>query len=318
MIERYLAKSRVLGAGLAVVLACTLATGCGARGINSGLILEHNGHLGGDAFAKSAPTSSLDPAFRLGGTATSSDASVRLRPDGLFIDVDSHRLGNWRGYFVATSATYPSDSVIHVRMWRSSQVVPLAAQSGIVLLAVQTAASRSLDYVLVAGSISSGHESWLVGYAHGNTAYAKTRILSDMPSTSTTEDVTVRTDGHSRLAVYFGHALAYESKTLRLGVAPPLRVYLEVEERGLPYRVGFQDLWIAAGRTLRVDGLHPGDRVTLTPNGGPSIRAVANAAGQAQLQLPVSEAVGTGTFTIMRRHYTGVAFAGGDVYVMRN
>jgi hypothetical protein len=72
---------------------------------------------------------------------------------------------------------------------------------------------------------------------------------------------------------------------------------------------------------MRVGGLHPGDRVTLTPEGALPVRAVANVAGQAQLKLPLSEAVGTGTLTIdgphIHRRYTGVAFAGGDVYTMR-
>ena len=321
MIKRHLVALRTLAAGLVIVLVCALTAGCGTGGSSSGLVLEHDAHLADDPFDRPAPTSSLAPAFRLGGTATSSDASVRLGSGGLSIAVRSHRLGIWRGFFVATTATYPSDSVIHVRMWRPSPTVPLASQSGISLLAVQTGASNSLDYVLVAGSISRGHESWLVGYAHGNTAYAKTTILSDMPSTSTSEDVTVRTDGRSRLAVYFGDTLVYESKALRLGVAPPFHVYLEVEERGFPYHTRFQNLWIAASTSVRVDNLHPGDRVTLTPAGGLPIRAVANGSGQAQLQLPLSEAVGRGTFTIdglhMRRQYAGVAFAGGDVYTMR-
>lgn len=307
-------------AGLALVLVATLLAGCGSGGSGPRLELEHDALLAEDAFDAPAPTSSLAPTFRLGGTATPKDASVRLRSDGLHVDVGPHRPGTWRGFFVATSATYPADAVIHVRMWRPSRAAPLASQSGIALLAVQTGATKLLDYVLVASVISRGQESWLVGYARGNTVYARTRTLSDMPSTTTTEDVTLRTDGHSRYAVYFGDRLVYQSKALKLGVAPPFRVYLEVEARGVSFQTRFQDLWIAAGSSVRVDGLHRGDQVTLTPHGDPPVSAVANAAGQARLRLPLSEAVGRGTLTIagphVRRRFTGVAFAGGDVYVV--
>lgn len=172
-------------------------------------MLEHNGLLADYAFDEAAPASALAPAFRLGGTAGSSDASVRLGSDGLAVDVGPHPLGTWRGYFVATAATYPATAVIHVRMWRPSRSIPLASQSGIVLLAVQTGASRLLDYVVVAGVISREGDSWLVGYANGNTAYATTKVLSNMTSASGSEDVTLRTDGDSRYVVYFGTRLVY-------------------------------------------------------------------------------------------------------------
>jgi hypothetical protein len=310
---------RASAAGLAAVLVAALIVGCGAGG--SGLVLEHSGLLAEQRFNEPAPTSSLAPTFRLGGTATLSDATVRLASNGLHVDVGPHPLGTWRGFFVATAATYPANAVIHVRMWRPSRSVPLASQSGIVLIAVQTGASKLLDYVVVAGAISRGNESWLVGYANGNTTYATTKVLSNMPSSATSQDVTLRTDGRSRYAVYFGRRLVYKSTSLRLGVAPPFRVYLEVEAHGFPYQTRFQDLWIAAGNAVKVDGLRRGDHVTLTPDGDPRVRAIANAAGRAQLLLPLNEAVGKGTLTIrgphMRRRFTGVAFAGGDVYTLR-
>jgi hypothetical protein len=319
VIGQNLGSLRASAAGLAAALIAAVIAGCGAGG--SGLVLEHSGLLAYDRFNEPAPTSSLAPTFRLGGTATLSDASVRLASNGLQVDVGPHPLGTWRGFFVATSATYPANAVIHVRMWRPSRSVPLASQSGIVLIAVQTGASRLLDYVVVAGAISRGNESWLVGHANGNTAYAATNVLSNMPSASTSEDVTLRTDGRSRLAVYFGGRLVYESTSLRLGVAAPFRVYLEVEAHGFPYETRFQDLWIAGDNAVAVDGLQPGDQVTLTPDGDPPVRAIATAGGRAQLLLPLNEAVGKGTLTIdgphIRRRFAGVAFAGGDVYRVR-
>jgi hypothetical protein len=307
----------VLGALLGTALIAVLTAACG--GVSTpALVLEHNGRLADYAFDKAAPTSSLTPTFRLGGTATTRHATVYLRSSGLYVHVDPHKLGTWRGFYEATAATYPANSVIHVRMWRPQRSVPLATQSGIALLAVQTGASKLLDYVLVAGVITHGQESWLVGHANGGTLYSKTKVLSDMPSAATSEDVTLRTNGSSQLSVYFGDKRVYESKSLKLGVAPPLRVYLEVEARGMAYVTRFQHFWVSASTSVRVTGLHPGDHVSLTPDGDATVQAVANATGQATLQLPPTEAVGKGTLTIdgphLRRRFKDVAFAGGDVY----
>jgi hypothetical protein len=302
-------------------LASLAIAGCGSDGhkrATAGLVLERNGLLTQQAFDKSAPTSSLTPAFTLGGTAGPSNGSVRPDPDGLHVGVGPHRLGTWQGYFATTSATYPANSVIHVRMWRPQASFRSEDQSGIALLAVQTASSKALNYVLVAGVMSPGKVSWIVGYANGNTAYSNTRLLETVPSNAANQAVTLRTDGNSHYAVYFGSKRVYESSKLDLGVAPPFEVYLEVEARGVPYQVRFQNLWVTADNTVTVDGLHPGDRVTLTPVGDPPVQALANGAGRAQLTLPPSEAVGTGTLAIdgpgVRRRFAGVRFAGGDVY----
>lgn len=294
-----------------------LTAACGG-GTDPGLVLTHNGRLADYAFDKAAPISTLTPAFRLGGTATSRHATVSLRSSGLYVHVDQHQPGTWLGYYEATAATFPANSVIHVRMWRPQRSVPLATESGIALLAVQTGASKLLDYVLVAGVITQGQESWLVGHANGGTLYSTTKVLSDMPSPTTSEDITLKTNGSSQFSVYFGDKLVYESKSLKLGVAPPLRVYLEVEARGMAYITRFQHFWVSAGTSVRVAGLQPGYHVSLTPDGDATIHAVANSTGQARLQLPLTEAVGKGTLKIdgphLRRQFKNVAFAGGDVY----
>jgi len=294
-----------------------LTAACGGES-SPALVLEHNGRLADYPFIKAAPTSSLTPAFRLGGTATSRRATVHLRSSGLYVHVDAHKPGTWLGYYEATATTFPANSVIHVQMWRPQRSVPLATQSGIALLAVQTGASKLLNYVLVAGVVTKGQESWLVGHANGGTLYSNTKVLSDMPGPATSEDITLRTNGSSQYSVYFGDKLVYESESLKLGVAPPLRVYLEVEARGVAYVTHFQNFWVAAGNSVKVAGLHSGDHVTLTPVGDATIHAVANANGQARLQLPLTEAVGKGTLTIegphLQRTFKHVAFAGGDVY----
>ena len=273
-----------------------LTAACGG-GTDPGLVLTHNGRLADYAFDKAAPISTLTPAFRLGGTATSRHATVSLRSSGLYVHVDQHQPGTWLGYYEATAATFPANSVIHVRMWRPQRSVPLATESGIALLAVQTGASKDWDSDVIA---------------------PETKVLSDMPSPTTSEDITLKTNGSSQFSVYFGDKLVYESKSLKLGVAPPLRVYLEVEARGMAYITRFQHFWVSAGTSVRVAGLQPGYHVSLTPDGDATIHAVANSTGQARLQLPLTEAVGKGTLKIdgphLRRQFKNVAFAGGDVY----
>jgi len=326
--RRGLVGLRAWAMGGLAVLAILVAAGCGGggsapartakRSTPAGLVLVRNGLLANDPFNTSEPISSLAGSFRLGGTAGPSDASVRALTDGLHVAVGSRKLGNWTGYFAATASTYPARAVFHVRMWRSIPSAPVTSQTGVALFAVQTGQYNALNYVLVAGVVTRRSAYWAVGHATGNVDYAKTKILWIRRSADTHEDVTLRTDGRSSYAVYFGSKLVYASKALKLEIKPPFRVYLEVEARGIPYQTRFQDLWIASDDAVRIDGLHPGDHVTLAPDGVAPVQAVANAAGQALLPLPLSQAFGNGTLTIDgsggRRRFAGLAFAGGDVY----
>ena len=312
--RRHQRLRHVLGALLVTVAVLTAACGGGPR---PGLALAHNGLLADYAFDKAAPTSSLTPAFVLGGTAGPRLAKVSLRSSGLYVHVDPHQQGTWRGYYATTAATFPANSVVQVRMWRP-QVSVSGTDSGLALLAVQTGPCCLLNYVLVAGVLTKGHQTWLIGHANGSGKNTKTKVLSDQASAATSEDITLRTNGKSQYSVYFGDTLVYESNSLKLGIAPPLRVYLEVEARGMGYTTWFQHFRVAAGTSVQVKGLHPGDRVSLTPAGDATIHAVANSTGKANLQLPLTEAVGKGTLTIngphLRRRFTHLTFAGGDVY----
>ena len=199
-------------------------------------------------------------------------------------------------------------------MWRPQRSVPLASQSGIALLAVQTGASYSLDYVLVAGVITRGRESWIVGHANGGTENSQTKVLSTVPSTATSEDIALRTNGSSQRSVYFGDMRAVRITVAEAGDRSPL----EVEELGMAYVTQFQHFSVSAGTSGRVAGLHPGDRVSLTTEGHATLHATANATGEARVQLPLTDAVGKGTLTIdgshLRHKFRDVAFAGGDLY----
>jgi hypothetical protein len=314
-----------LGA-LPAVLAALVCVGCGASGstaahgrsVASGLVLEHSGLLADYPFDRSTPSSALTSDFRLGGTATGSGGVARLLPDGLHVSVGPHQPGMWKGFFAATSATYPANSIFHVRMSRSLQQLPSPTDSGIVLLAVQTASSNLLDYVVVAGVVTRNSDYWTVGYATGNPVYSKTKILWIRQIESASEDVTLQTDGHSHYVVYLGGKRVYQSQALDMHVAPPFRAYVEVEARGRAYQTSFQDLWVAADDAVTFEGLPSGTRVAIAPHGAAPVYATADAAGQARVVLPLTEAFGTGSVTIngpgVHRRFAQVRFAGGDVY----
>ena len=311
---------RVIVPVVAIIVGAVAIARAAAPDPGSALVLEHSGSLANDPFGTPATVSSLVPSYRPGGTATSSGGSLWVGADGLHVDVTAHRPGTWKGYYLATAAAFPADAVIHVRMSRPVPQALRASQSGITLLAVQTAASDALDYVLVADVVTPTAQAWIVGYAHGNATFATTRVLASVPTSSPVEDVTLRTDGGSRYSVYFGRTPVYTARNVRLGVTPPLRVYLEVEAKGAAYQTRFRDFWVAASNTVAITGLSPGDRVTLTPDGFPAIDAVADATGTARLTVPVVEAVGVGTLTVDsslgRRVHTiaDVKYSGGDVY----
>lgn len=314
---------RLVGPALVILVGAVVIARVATPASGRALVLERAGVLANDPFTTPVPMSSLVPAFRPGGTATPSGGSIHVGADGLHVDVGPHRPGTWEGYYLATAAAFPANSVVHVRMSRPSRVIPRASQSGIVLLAVQTAASDALDYVLVADVVNRRRQTWIVGYAHGNAKYATTKLLASVHTSSPSEDVTLQTDGDSRYAIYFGSRLVYRSARLRLNVAPPLRVYLEVEAKESAYQTRFQQLWVAASNTVTINGVTPGDRITLTPDGAAPIPAVADAAGQARVALPLSHAIAKGTITIDRPHarrtqtFAGIAFAGGDVYRLK-
>ena len=311
---------RVIVPVVAIIVGAVAIARAAAPDPGPALVLEHRGALANDPFGTPATVSSLVPSYRPGGTATSSGGSLRVGADGLHVDVTAHRPGTWKGYYLATAAAFPAGAVIHVRMSRPAHQTIRALQSGITLLAVQTAASDALDYVLVADVVTPTAQAWIVGDAHGSATYATTRVLASVPTSSPVEDVTLRTDGRSRYSVFFGRVPVYTARNVRINVAPPLRVYLEVEAKGTAYQTRFRDFWVAASNTVTITGLAPGDRLMFTPDGSSAIDAVAGATGTARLTVPLVHAVGVGTLTIDdsagRREQTiaGVAYSGGDVY----
>lgn len=282
------------------------------------LVLEHSGLLANHQLTVPGASSTVPPDFRLGGTAALADRRLQIDASGLHVAIGAHR--GWRGFYAATSATYPADSVFRVQMSRPNVPVRSADGSGIALLAIQTAASPLLNYVLVANVVSRKGTFWIVGYAVGDTAYANTRVLWASNGGPATEDITLQTDGRSRLTVLFGRRVVYRSHTLSLRATPPLRAYLEVEARHVAYSSSFRNFQVVQTNGITVGGLRPGSQVKLTPDRAAAVSARADGDGRAKVVLPLSDPVGRGGLTIDGAGATQrfrVAFAGGDVFRLR-
>jgi len=283
----------------------------------SGLLLDYD-------FRSESPTADLLKDFELNGSAPSANSWASVQADGLHIGVGAHQPGTWEGFFAVTRAAYPASSVFHVRMSREPRNVMSRSQTGEAVFAVQTGTTKrtgDINYVLVASVTNAGCTYWEVGYAEGHVADATTTILwtgPPSPTASVSEDITLRTDGHSSYVVYFGNRVVYESKALKMNIVPPFQAYLEVQALEIAYESRFQDFWIVRDDAIVVDGLHEGDRVTLAPAGGAPVQAVADASGRARLTLAPPQAKGTGTLTILSgaspRRFPGLLYAGGDVY----
>ena len=330
----YLARGSVW-----VVLATALLTaGCGSAGSESvpataatvvqpGLVRERSGLLIDYGFRNAAPAAALSTDFELNGSAPLSRSSASVQADGLHVGVERHQPGTFEGSFAVTRAAYPASSVFHVRMSREARDVMSRSQTGEAVFAVQTGTTKrtgDINYVLVASVTNAGFTHWEVGYAEGRVAGAKTTILWTGPPSRVapvSEDITLRTNGHSSYTVYFGNGVVYESNRLRMRITPPFQPYLEVQALEIAYESRFQDFWITSDDSILVNGLHQGELVTLTPANGAPVRALADASGQARLLLALPEAEGRGTLTILSggslRRFPGLLYAGGDVYRVR-
>lgn len=320
------------GSGLALLATALLVAGCGAGKsvatlVQPGLVRERSGLLADYGFRSARPTTALLTNFELNGSASSTDAWVSLEADGLHVGVDRHQPETFKGFFAVTKAAYPATSVFHVRMSREVNNVMSSSNTGEAVFAVQTGDTKrtgDINYVLVASVTSGGLTHWEIGDAEGHVANATTTILwTSRPSRTApiSEDITLRTDGHSSYTVYFGNRIVYQSNRLTMNIVPPFQTYLEVQALEIAYQSGFQDFWITSNDAILVEGLHQGDLVTLTPEHGTPVGAVADASGEAELALSAPQAKGEGTLTIQDggtlRRFPGLLYAGGDIYRVR-
>lgn len=316
-------------AALAVALI-VIAAGCGSRppvAVLAGgkLIQERSGLLAGGDFRPGASIGSLDGDFELNGSAPAAHRRASIEADGLHVGVVAHRAGSWEGYFAVTRQAFPATAVFHVHMARPPVAVTSAEESGEAVFAVQTGSTKKtgdINYVLVASLTTGGTTHWLVGYAEGHLSDARTTVLWTSPASATgdlAEDVSLRTNGSTSLEVSFGDTLVYSNHGLTMHIAPPFQAYLEVQSLGIAYDAAFQHLWVTVDSQITVQGLLPGDEVTLQPaDGQAAVRASASASGEAQLQLAPASAHGSGVLSIRRAQgqllSTALDYTGGDSY----
>jgi hypothetical protein len=138
-------------------------------------------------------------------------------------------------------------------------------------------------------------------------------LRADAPSS---EPVTIRTDGHRSLTVWFGDRQVYSNHHLHMDDPAPFQAYLEVQGRDISYVSNFKDFWVTDAAPVTVRGAAPGSHLTLNTGHG-VVHATTDSTGQAVLKAPVPELVGTGTLTVIDRsgvhHFRHLHYAGGDV-----
>jgi hypothetical protein len=195
----------------------------------------------------------LGQSFEFNGSAPPADRMASVSSDGLRIGVRRHQPGIWEGFFAVTRASFAANAVFGVTMYREPGQVAGTNQTGETVFAVQTGDTKrtgDINYVLVASVSNAGRTHWEVGFAEGHIANATTTILWTEPASATadmSEDVTVKTDGHSSLEVHFGQRLVYSSHTLNMHITPPFQAYLEVQALEVPYQARFTNFRVVSG-----------------------------------------------------------------------
>lgn len=287
------------------------------------LTSERPGLLVDDGFHHPEVLSHLEERYEINGSAPQPDRFASVDSTGLNVGVREHQPGVFEGSFAMTRDTYPPTSVFHIHMARQDVDVPQKDCSGEAIFAVQTGTTKKtgvLNYVLVASSTNAGLTHWLVGYAEGKVANAKTTVLWETPYVETDradkyQDISLRTDGRTSLEVWFGTRLVYSSQRLDLHIDPPFQPYLEVQGLQIGYVSTFTDFSVVADSALTIRGLHPHEAVSFVPNGQPAVDVVASATGEARIPLPLPAVRGTATMTLGRASGLRLGpfpYAGGD------
>lgn len=310
-----------LGAIVLVIVTVALTTwpaASPARPMPAGLALAHSGLVMADPFAASTPNRQLLDHYVFNGSAAAGVGTVSATNSGLDVGVGPHT--GWAGWFAVTLRAAGPDVVWHALMSRPRAAV--GSGVGEAVLAVQSASTQrngSINYVVVSALSSRGESTWQIGSAHGFVANAVTDRLWQEPlrvDAPSTEPVTIRTDGHHSLAVWFGDRLVYSNQDLHMNDPAPFQAYLEVQGRAISYVSNFKDFWVADAAPVIVEGAEPGSHLTLETGHG-AVHATAGASGQATLRVPAPELVGTGTLTVTGRsgvrRFADLHYAGGDV-----
>jgi hypothetical protein len=303
---------------MATIALTTWPSPSPARPEPPGLALVHSGIAIADPFTSPVPNRQLLDHYVFNGSAAPGVGWINASSHGLDVGVGAH--SGWAGWFAVTLRAAGPDVVWHAVMSRPPAQV--GAGIGEAVLAVQSASTQhngSINYVVVSTLSSKGKGTWQIGSAHGFVANAVTDRLWQEPlraDTASSEPVTIRTDGHHSLTVWFGDRQVYSSHDLHMNDPAPFQAYLEVQGRGISYVSNFKDFWVADAAPVTVEGAVPGSRVTLDTGHG-TVAATVDSQGRAALAVPAPELVGTGTLSARvssgLRHFAHLHYAGGDV-----
>jgi hypothetical protein len=283
-----------------------------------GVRLVHSGLVMADPFVTPTPNRDLQDHYVFNGSAAPGVGWIGATGRGLDVGVRSHT--GWAGWFAVTLRAAGPDVVWHARVSRPA--APVHDGVGEAVLAVQSASTQrngSINYVVVSALASRGKGTWQIGSAHGFVADAVTDRLWQEPlraQATSTEPVTIRTNGRNSLTVWFGDRQVYSSHVLHMNDPPPFQAYLEVQGRDIPYVSNFKNFWVTDAAPVIVDGAPPGSEVTLDTGHGVVV-ARSDASRRASLAVPAPELVGTGTLSIRDRSgvrsFRHLHYAGGDV-----
>lgn len=324
-----------LWAAVGEATASTVASGSGYT-----LLRTSSGILAHRGFTRSSSDRRLQDSFEFDGSASPSYAYVRDPGGGLQVGVRSHRYYRaFKGWFAVTLAAFPASSVFHVKMARPPGNVESPGSGAETVFAVQTASTKVtglINFVEVTSASTAGSTAWQVDYSHGYIRNAKSQLYWIGPQSShasLSEEITVRTDGHHRLAVWFGNRLVFSSSHLHMHMKAPFQPYLEVQSQKVPYFSTFTDFWVTRTASLAVAGLPAGAQVSLRPAGAVAASpatvseiaaAKASAAGVATLHLPPPLAKGRASLVVTppgggRPLRLGpFDYAGGDRFQLRH
>ncbi|MGH3321656.1 MAG: hypothetical protein ACRDN9_16075 [Streptosporangiaceae bacterium] len=319
------------------VIGCVLAAGCSLvrPGMDTQQVaatphlhLERtvDGLLIADDFAKPVSARDLQDTYEFNGDADPSRAYVRAPGHGLRVGVRRHRGSTFRGWFAVTLAAFPASGVYHVHMARPRGNVTGAGREAETVFAVQTASTKVtglINFIEVSSDSDSGTTAWQVDYAHGHIANSNNRLYWRSPQSShaaTSKDITIRTDGHHQLTVWFGDRVVFRSNDLKMRIQPPFQPYLEVQAQRVAYVSTFTDFWATKSSAITLTGLRAGTHVALrTPDGVTIATARASSSGVATVRLPPPRARGRASVVLTSPGGSPVVrgpfdYAGGDRY----
>lgn len=267
----------------------------------SGLSLERtsSGLLTARKFDRAIPNRRLKDSFEFNGDAGAQHSFIRATSAGLKVGVHRQPAHDFKGWFAVTVPAFPATGVYHVRMARPPGNVTGAGREAESVFAVQTASTKVtglINFVEVTSDSRHGHTAWQVDYSHGKVANATNKLYwrsRPSPHARRSQNVTVRTNGHSTMSAWFGDRVVFNSQHLDMNVTPPFQAYLEVQALRTSYVSTFRDFWVTKSASIPVTGLRPHTRVSLrTFHQRIIATAVADGAGRAVLRLPPPEARG--------------------------